>query len=195
MPSIFFITGFPRSRTAWLANLFTCGPSFCHHDAIKNAPTAGDMSYLLNTTKAMAAGDSDSALPLMGVELDDLMFEARWIFVDRPKLQALDSYVRFLENEPYPLFKKQTYNQAAKAFDVLDEKLSDLKQHLPESRKLIVNFSDLSKEATIKAMWNHALGSVTFPMERWRLLEGMRINVIPSKITINNRKELEALCQ
>ena len=29
---MFFITGYPRSRTAWFAGFFTTGPVFCHHE-------------------------------------------------------------------------------------------------------------------------------------------------------------------
>src|SRR6476646_10773267 len=28
----FLITGYPRSRTAWVSNLLTYGPSFCYHE-------------------------------------------------------------------------------------------------------------------------------------------------------------------
>ena len=35
MKNIFFITGLPRSRTAWLANWFTYGHTFCFHEACR----------------------------------------------------------------------------------------------------------------------------------------------------------------
>jgi hypothetical protein len=54
----FFITGLPRSRTAWLANFFTTDHSFCYHDISR----VGSVWAILESTSSDFVGDSDSGL-------------------------------------------------------------------------------------------------------------------------------------
>ncbi len=167
----------------------------CFHDLFKDAPTALEMSTALNSNKSLCVGDADSALPLIGLELESLLFEPRWLFIRRDKQQALESFQKFNSEEPYPLIEKITPEGAAKAFDILDEKLTELMAVVPAERKMVVHYENLGKENVMRDIWSFVAGSVAFPEARWRMLETFRINVIPSKVNINSRERLEASCR
>ena len=88
MSSRFFILGLPRSRTAWLANWFTYGGSFCLHDAGRFAPTARELATVLDDIAGSRpelrfVGSSDSSL---GPQFDDLVDTfpgSRFLLVER----------------------------------------------------------------------------------------------------------------
>ncbi len=200
--SIALLTGLPRFRSAWLSNFLTHGSGLmhCHHDLFKDAPTVVEMANVLRDGKSLMVGNADSAIPLIGVELDrwlfnDSLIEARWVFVRRDKQQALESFQKFNSQEPYPLIEKITMEGATKAFDILEEKLNELMAAVPSERKMVVHYDNLGKENVMRDIWRFVAGSVAFPEARWKMLETFRINVIPSKITINSRERLEASCR
>src|SRR6267142_4290527 len=62
--SLFFITGLPRNRTAWLSVLLSHGEkSFCTHDGLKNH-SPKQLVHAMRESDYDYAGDSDSALLL-----------------------------------------------------------------------------------------------------------------------------------
>lgn len=103
MENTFFITGLPRSRTAWLANWFTAGDAFCFHDASKNGWTAASIAGQLNSVQARFVGDSDSGLLPVASDIVDLFPDARWLFVRNTVERSAASYRRaFPPENPYP---------------------------------------------------------------------------------------------
>ena len=62
----FFITGLPRSRTAWLAAYFTEGNVFCYHDGLKYLNSKEDFYDLMHNAhrdyRLEMIGNSDSGL-------------------------------------------------------------------------------------------------------------------------------------
>ena len=62
----FFITGLPRSRTAWLANYFSTGDVFCWHEAMAGITCKQDYWARLATTHYKHVGNSDCTLFMGG---------------------------------------------------------------------------------------------------------------------------------
>lgn len=80
---IFFITGYPRSRTAWLATLFTWGNCFCFHDGLANIESLDELDEKFASVPGDIVGNSDPANLLFHSELRERYPEARWIVVER----------------------------------------------------------------------------------------------------------------
>ena len=87
----FFITGLPRSRTAWLANYFSYGLSVCWHDLLHRMSLRDIMAGLAKTG-ATYGGYSDPALLLHWREVVKLYPEAKWILIDRPTAEVAKSW-------------------------------------------------------------------------------------------------------
>jgi hypothetical protein len=79
----FFICSLPRSRTAWLANFLTYGPSFCFHEPM-NKYALKEYPGLLAKTGKRHAGVSDSINTLVIEELVDMFPQAKIVVIQRP---------------------------------------------------------------------------------------------------------------
>jgi hypothetical protein len=70
----FFITGQQRSRTAWLASLFTDERSYCYHDAMRTVSKLPCLEDAVDPKRLEGeyehVGDSDNGLPLFPSALD-----------------------------------------------------------------------------------------------------------------------------
>ncbi len=63
----FFITGLPRSRTAWMAAFLTGGDILCHHELMKYCPTR-EVFFQSFRHPTLRIGNSDSGLPVTGFQ-------------------------------------------------------------------------------------------------------------------------------
>lgn len=92
----FFITGLPRSRTAWLAVASTTGNSICHHE-----PGFGDYESARDIWQAPSAvrvGISDAGLGLhIRRIVDDIA--PRVLIVDRDLEAVLASFERYADTD------------------------------------------------------------------------------------------------
>jgi len=175
--STYFITGTPRSRTAWLANLLTYGPSFCYHDGLRLDPNLKKVS---ETRPAPLVGNSDSSMLLRLPTWLERFPEARWVFVERPIEQCRVSYRDYFGKYPYPGAPKKEAD-LSKVFRYIDLMVKRAKTLLPEDRTLKVRFSALDQEETIRAIWAWCVPGVEFPHERWQMLRTFGVNVRPDK--------------
>lgn len=183
MKRVFFITGLPRSRTAWLANLFTYGPSFCWHDLLAQAPVA-DWPALFDSVPQPIVGVSDSGLPLRADALRAAFPQAKWILVRRPLLEALDSFLQFVQAEPYAgLPAVQSYD-ARLLFGRLDAALDSLMASLGRDDMRTVDFAALEWMETARALWQFVCPFHPFHGARWEQLHRLRVETIPAKVPI-----------
>jgi hypothetical protein len=102
-PIRFFITGLPRSRSAWFANLFTWGDSICYHDALYDDAVnslcwsnslRSLQSRLLNGTR----GHSDASNLLAWEHFRNWFPDAKWVVVERPLEEVLESSTAIYPN-------------------------------------------------------------------------------------------------
>lgn len=94
----YFITGLPRSRTAWLANWLTAPGTFCFHDAtlIDNSHV-GALSVMAARRRARPyekVGDADSGLLFWSGQVRALLPEAPFILIERDPDACLASSLR-----------------------------------------------------------------------------------------------------
>jgi hypothetical protein len=171
----FFITGLPRSRTAWFANLFTTGSVFCWHDALKEGPLDITLSKArVLMPSVLYFGNSDSAVPLAAREIYKAFPEAKWVFVRRDFDDAYDSFCKeFADLLPGHEIKKN--------FSKIMEGLQIARLTIPEENQICIDYDALDNEKIIREVWEFCLPSVRFSTERWKLLDTFRVNVIAKK--------------
>lgn len=180
----FFITGLPRSRTAWFANLFTTDSTLCFHEP------AEPVGQLIQSHPGARIGVSCSGLVFRFRELSDKYPLARWLYVERDRNQALESLLRFTREQV--AIESRHFEQV---FDWHAAASAEMKRHLGV---LVVRFEDLNRESVIRQAWAHLLPETQFPAGRWSILEGFNVQQsrarFRSQLKERTGKELKDLC-
>lgn len=135
----FFITGLPRSRTAWMAAYLTGGDVLCHHELMKFCKSKEEF-YQSFRHPALRVGDSDSGLP--DTEFQKIFPRAPTIIIERP----LDDVLQSLHDIEIPAPREYLEAMQAKLsrlngmrveFENLDRQMPDVCEYLgiPYSRE------------------------------------------------------------
>jgi len=167
----FFITGFPRTRTAWLANFFTYGNSFCFHEAIKQCNNITDLKDLFVSTGKQYVGNSDSVIPFFAKRVNELFPQAKWVIIERDEQDVIKSLDRVL-----PGSEKQNVLNIGKPLLTWVKKTCN---------PLMINFSELSTQRECKRIWEYCLPTIPFDEMRWKMLDKLRIELILDESTFN----------
>jgi len=140
MSQPFFITGLPRSRTAWWSVAMTQGVSFCRHEPLKTAQSFDALKLAWLAPGYSYAGVADSGLvPQIGRILAEI--EPQTLIIERDPLKVLKSFVAFMGPVDFDL-------SAAKRY-INDSHAELLKwKHHPLVKW--VNFEDLEDLATVE---------------------------------------------
>lgn len=170
----FFITGQPRSRTAWLANFFTTKDSYCFHEAIKRCPTPQDTRALFATVQKSAGvrfiGNSDSCIPFIVDELISEFPKAKLAVIERKREDVIRSFKK--------TFSQVSHDDAVMIVEKTQLALDRLKG---KYNPLVVGFEELESEKVMHELWSYCLPHIPFDAERWRMLDGFKVEIIPEK--------------
>lgn len=160
----FFITGFPRSRTAWLANLFTTGASLCAHEGFLEGE-----DVLVEWLKAGSnRGNSDSSLGLHWARLMEEFPSARVAIIERKESDSFESLLSFFRRQGIAISRTLLLHR----YDQLGAALEEVKR---TPGALILPFEALNETEGVRALWVHCLPCVPFDPERVQFLQ--RLNV------------------
>jgi len=165
--SPFFILGLPRSRTAWLANWFTYGPSVCLHDPSMVAKDVGELARLLhdemgNYPSAGYIGTSDSANVVWFWDLARCFPAARFLIVRRDVEQCIKSV------------EAQGLLEAAKTLLWAHASHELILQRMPE-RVRTLDFDDINA-TTMRAAHKWLTPGARFNLSRFKQLDEMVIS-------------------
>lgn len=166
---MFFITGLPRSRTAWLANLFTYKNSYCFHELSRIGADPFQMLQKLRSRTEAHVGTSDQLAPyyidFMAERLDDF----RIVVIKRPKIECKISIANWLGHADYEVEHK---------IDELEKKI-EVMQSTYETKEILYN--DLNHPNVIKELWYHCVPSITFDEDRFDMLNEFNVQLIKEK--------------
>jgi hypothetical protein len=179
MNKLFFITGLPRSRTAWLANLLTYGVSHCRHDGLAECKSVDGLVDLMLGTNAIYSGDSDSGLLFFADRIKSLVPAARWVVVERDMRDAWKSYRNHFKAVPYPGTEGVSEASMDALWDTVVGAYDRTRNGLDAMK---VSFDDLEKRNTVKAIWEWCIPEVPWNQHRYEMLQRMSVNVIPKKL-------------
>lgn len=189
----FFITGLPRCRTAWLANLFTWGPSFCFHEALNRSVDPSRYHWLLTREVpegTIYSGDSDSGLPIYWREIMPMFPDAKVLFVWRAFEEAALAAHNAYKAEGIMDDQIRVRDECVLA----ERQLEHWFQDLPASNRMFAAYDSLGNEATIRQIWDFILPDVEYPRARIKMLQNLRVTQIMGKViktAITNESVLE----
>lgn len=143
MSQKFFITGYPRSRTAWLANLLSYGDqSFCFHEGMRRAKDNAGLFALYDGMPHALVGDSSCGLLLNWREVASRYPDAKWVAIVRdpqavlascrrafPWLRVSAPVVRDLRDK-LDEFLKSGVQMMSVGYDQLDDEVSNILKFL-----------------------------------------------------------------
>lgn len=160
----FLITGLPRSRTAWLANLFSTGPVMCLHEPVVYAQGGVDgVKPLLDSLVADVVGMSDSTIPLFWDVYAAQFLPCPIVVIDRPLevcVASLSEHTGFPVDRLFPVVR------------AVQQELAVLQQAAPT---LTVPFDELNSLDTLQNIWTYCVPSVEFNVERAAFLQTLNV--------------------
>lgn len=161
----FFITGLPRSGTAWLASLFTTNKSLCFHE-----PDPRDVVAAINGHPGRRVGASDSSLVRKSLQIMKIWPDARWLYVMRPLEECLESLIKFSESSGVKL-NRTIARQAMEA-----DRLIALQLIQDPVRFAMAEWDHVRNDAEVAGqVWHWLLPEVKFDVDRWKLLGGLNV--------------------
>lgn len=166
----YFVTGYPRSGTAWIANLLTSGGGYCLHEGTLLGAALD--AWLCG---APHRGTSDSSI-LLTSKLVQANPDAKVIWVQRNKEQARQAFLKWLYAGP--LSKQIPPDQFQRLFDQLDEAQE---QHLRlRSNVLVVPFRELFLPETAEKIWRYVYPTLEYDKVRGKMLCGLNVQQAPT---------------
>lgn len=162
--SPFFVTGLPRSRTAWCANWLTTDRSFCFHDrAFGNF-----QGPIANFYQNEFLGWSGSEILFQWKEISDACPAAPWLLIERDPEEARRSFLAAMERNGDCVDEKVFADHWALRLGRIEE----LKKYGNVFR---VPADLLDDVVTARTIWQCLLPGLPFNPERWLLLRGLNV--------------------
>ena len=164
----FFITGFPRSRTAWLANLFTYKDSFCFHEASKFGGNVYDIAAKITSRKEKFVGNSDCGTLFYYKDLIKLLPDSKIVIVERDINDVKKSLYKFLG----------MWN------DELETILYKTNKHIIDIQDnhetIDIEFEELEGEGNVEEVWRQVV-DIEWDHDRWLQLNDTKVELIKEK--------------
>jgi hypothetical protein len=175
----FVVVGLPRSRTSWLANLFTYGSCYCMHDGLGRLDCFSEMEAKL-PSHIKHLGNSDSGYTLRNCHPGNVKVVA----VFRDSMAARASFARYFSEHPYAAFGVPNAIAANQVFNHASLGFQRFVDRVPLENLFTINFADLDSVDHVEAMWNFVAPEEPFFRERYFELNALRINPASEKVRI-----------
>lgn len=182
MNTPFFITGMPRSRTSWLANLFTTGEQICEHDVLGHLPVA---DFIELVKRGGFEGYSDTGLVPLFPRISGLFPVARWLLVLREPGDCLKSLLKATEDTEW----QEAARAAVENFDLAAYERG-ISQMIRDSRVMVIRFESLDDYEAVMVAWRWLCPHLNLSRERFDLLTTLQVQPMFRKLQMP--KELVA---
>ena len=159
----FFITGLPRSRTAWLSTFFTGNNCFCYHEIIRVSKGFDDAIQKLLNRKEMYVGNSDSSLPIWINEIDHILCDSPIVIIERDMGEVVHSLTK--------VFGKDDYVR------ILDSTLKGLETIKNRYNYISVDYNNLNEQACLEMIWNFCTPNIPFDKDKFEMLKAINISI------------------
>lgn len=168
----FFITGLPRSRTAWLSNLFTYKDCYCFHELAKFGKNFHELRDVFLNRGEGYIGTADPSLPFYYEDIAPMFPNNKLVIIERDLEEVIKSLSGFwMPDEQIKELVEKTYIG-----------LQNLKDKF---NPLVIKYEDIDKLETIEQLWYYCVPGITFDKQRFDMLEQFRIEVHETKYLLN----------
>ena len=158
----FFITGLPRSRTAWLSSFFTGNDFFCYHEVLKISKNFnGAIEKMLNR-KETYVGNSDSSLSIWASEIDHMLQRSPIVIIERDIDEVTSSLTNLWGCDP------------TRFLDLTLEHLEILKKRY---NYISVDYNKLSDKLYLENIWDFCIPNIDFDKDKFEMLKTINISI------------------
>ena len=147
-PRRFLVTGLPRSGTAWLSAVLTCGSSFCYQELTGFSDTWDQLLCSMQTSGFLAVGNSDSGAVFIWRGLVERIPDLRIVCIRRNPVDCAESWSRIAG-----IHVTETVSYFSMELDAC----------ILETSPLVVDSDDLSDIVTLRKIWAYATGDLPVP--------------------------------
>ena len=169
----FYITGYPRSRTGWLANLMCYGTCLCLHDGLAAGKSCLDQIDRVAGDGILHIGNSDSGYLL------DQPPSGKVVLIERDRAEAEQSFLDYFSRFPYPECGQPDKGRTKSAFDLMQSNLFILQQ---ADGVLRVGFDALDSVDVVEKIWDFIVPDQRFNPTRWKILDRLKVNPMSEKV-------------
>lgn len=169
----FFILALPRSRTAWLANFLTYGPSFCFHEGLVGCQSISDLRRKMASIDSEVVGNSDCGNILL-----------------------IDHIVKEFPNAKFVVIHRDLQDVEKSLFDIgldcnqyIHDAFSAIKRLKIEA--MHVNYDDIGLREC-RAIWQWCVGT-EMNDDRYYLLNKLDIQIFPEDLVIQVSQEKDSM--
>lgn len=159
----FLIVGYPRSRTAWLANFLTYGNVACGHEMLVDCEKPKHLGRHVQVLGKPFSGSAETAAALFMPQILEKMPDSPVVFVKRKVEDVAASFVRLGMDGDVRLLEAGL-NFALK---------------LPQT--LTIRFEDLNSLAVCRLIQNHVAPGEPFNVSRFQMLRDFNIQITPRR--------------
>ena len=159
----FFITGLPRSRTAWLSTFFTGDNCFCYHEVIRISDSFDNAVEKMLNRKEMYVGNSDSSLPFWMNKIDHVLIHSPIVIIERDIDEATNSLVN--------TFGKYDYT---KIIDLTLEGIENIKKRY---NYITIDYNKLNEQACLEIIWDFCTPNIPFDKDKFEMLNTINISL------------------
>lgn len=157
----FFVTGPPRSRGAWLANLLTTDKSSCVHDPLQfGSDSKRYIDALDDATVSMRRGLSDSGFGTYGQDLISKFPSAPILVVNRDLDDARRSFISLMSSIGL------SQSEAESGFNAVVW----AGEWILDCPHMTVDYDRLSDVSTVREVWSYLLPGLPFDEDRFHLM-------------------------
>ena len=167
MKNKFFITGLPRSRTAWLSTFFTGNNSFCYHEILRVSDGFSDAIKKILNRKEIYVGNSDSSLPLWIDKIDYILQESPIVIIERDENEVINSLTNLFGNYDW-----------VKLIDLTLENLETIKKRY---NYISIDYNELDKQSCLELISNFCVPNIPFDKDKFEILKTINITIAKDK--------------
>lgn len=163
----FFVTGLPRSRTAWLSALLTNGDSFCFHEVLGQVQDMDSLVRRMEATGANVVGISEPSLLSEWRKMNDRFPNSQWVLIERDPQDSYESFKKLYPDYTMTMHQSQGMDMAS-----LSNSMNGQCLHVP--------YDKLDDYGTCKVIVQKCTGQV-LGRERFDLLNALNVQQIAEK--------------
>jgi phytoene dehydrogenase-like protein len=174
MKAPFFITGLFRTRTSWLANLFTTGEQHCYHDLMDHCASLSEFQAKL----AGGKGDSDSSLVFLFPQLVTVFPQSRWLLVLREPAECLASLQKAAQGTNWQDYHAEVAEHWAVLLAQYQAAIQLMKW---DKRVYVLDYEQLESYTAVASAVEFLTPGALLSRERFDLLDSLLVQPIPAK--------------
>lgn len=179
MKKYFFITGLPRSRTAWISALFnTHEDVICLHEPINQFGSWETIKDYMDSLPYKHVGVSDSTIAIHSYFFKENFSNCPVIFVKRDENEVINSLKSFLF-----ISKEDSEKIIAPLLDCIPFLLQTC------YKTAVVEYDLLNNNKVIKAIWDYCIPEIKFDKNKCEQFQRLLIN--QHKVKILSEMEIE----